>query len=164
MSGPSTKVVAPRVAAIRALATERGRDPADILMFSLMTVILGETEAEAAAKFADYRRYISPEGALTLMSGWTGVDFSTYQLDQQVLHVQGARVDQAWTIQEGVSTGNVARKAIRCRPRPAAAAHPAVGFRYRGDFTVAECRTVRDAPEQDIFFCSLVTADLSRRE
>src|SRR5277367_2875979 len=71
MSGPSAKVIAPRVAAIRALAAEAGRNPAEILMFSMMTVILGRTEAEARAKFADYRQHINPEGALTLMSGWT---------------------------------------------------------------------------------------------
>src|ERR1700689_4400539 len=50
MSGPSAKVIAPRVAAIRALAAEAGRNPTEILMFSMMTVILGRTEAEAAAK------------------------------------------------------------------------------------------------------------------
>src|ERR1700737_1494811 len=88
MSGPSAKIIAPRVAAIRALAAEAGRNPAEILMFSMMTIILGRTEVEASAKYADYRRHISPEGALTLMSGWTGVDFSTYDLDQQVRHVQ----------------------------------------------------------------------------
>src|SRR3978361_1110544 len=88
MSGPSAKIIAPRVAAIRALAAEAGRNPAEILMFSMMTIILGRTEAEAAAKTADYRRHINPEGALTLMSGWTGVDFSTYDLDQEVRHVE----------------------------------------------------------------------------
>src|ERR1700710_2507468 len=54
MSGPSAKVIAPRVAAIRAAAKEAGRDPAEILMFSMMTIILGRTEAEAIAKHADY--------------------------------------------------------------------------------------------------------------
>src|ERR1700710_2530493 len=34
MSGPSAKIIAPRVEAIRALAAEAGRDPAEILMFS----------------------------------------------------------------------------------------------------------------------------------
>ena len=56
MSGPSAKVIAPRVAAIRALAAEAGRNPAEILMFSMMTMILGRTEAEAKAKYADYRQ------------------------------------------------------------------------------------------------------------
>jgi len=112
MSGPSAKVIAPRVAAIRALAREAGRNPAEILMFSLMTVILGRTEAEASAKYTDYRRYIDHEGALTLMSGWTGVDFSTLDLDQQVRHVLNdagrtamdnitrADPDRVWTVRE----------------------------------------------------------------
>ena len=114
MSGPSAKVIAPRVSAIREHAAEVGRDPSEILMFSMMTIILGRTEAEAAAKYADYRRHINAEGALALMSGWTGVDFSTYDLDQQVRHVQNdagrtamdnitrADPDRVWTVREVV--------------------------------------------------------------
>jgi alkanesulfonate monooxygenase len=112
MSGPSAKVIAPRVAAIRAAAREIGRDPSEILMFSMMTIILGSTEAEAKAKYADYRRHISAEGALALMSGWTGVDFSALALDQEVRHVQNdagrsamdnvtrADPDRVWTVRE----------------------------------------------------------------
>src|SRR5207248_973870 len=122
MSGPSAKVIAPRVAAIRTLAKEIGRNPAEILMFSMMTIILGRTEAEANAKYEDYRRHISPEGALTLMSGWTGIDFSTYDLAQQVRHVQNdagrtamdnitrADPDRVWTVREvaqHVGTGGI---------------------------------------------------------
>src|SRR5258705_11656610 len=81
-------------------------------MFSMMTIILSQTEAEAAAKYADYRSHTNPEGALTLMSGWTGVDFSTYDLDQEVRHVQNdagrtamdnitrADPDRVWTVRE----------------------------------------------------------------
>jgi alkanesulfonate monooxygenase len=112
MSGPSAKVIAPRVAAIRQAAAEVGRNPAEILMFSMMAIILGRTEAEAKAKYADYRSHISPEGALALMSGWTGVDFSGYELDQQVRHVQNeagrsamdnvtrADPDRVWTVRD----------------------------------------------------------------
>jgi len=112
MSGPSAKIIAPRVAAIRAQARENGRNPAEILMFSMMTMILGRTEAEAKAKYADYRKHINPEGALALMSGWTGVDFSGYDLDQEVRHVQNdagrsamdnvtrGDPDRVWTVRE----------------------------------------------------------------
>ena len=112
MSGPSAKVIAPRVAAIREAAAKARRNPAEILMFSMFTIILGRTEAEAIAKYADYRSHISTEGALALMSGWTGVDFSTYALDQQVRHVQNdagrsamdnitrADPDRVWTVRE----------------------------------------------------------------
>ena len=71
MSGPSAKIIAPRVAGIRDLAAKAGRNPAEILMFSMFTIILGRTEAEAQAKYADYVSHVSPEGALPLMSGWT---------------------------------------------------------------------------------------------
>src|SRR6202046_1306696 len=111
---PSPRGCAPGGAAIVALAAEAGRNPAEILMFSMMTVILGRTEAEAKAKFADYRQHSNPEGALTLMSGWTGVDFSTYDLVQEVRHVQNeagrsamdnitrADPDRVWTVREVV--------------------------------------------------------------
>ncbi len=78
----------------------------------MMTIILGRTEAEASAKHADYVSHVSPEGAFALMSGWTGVDFSTYDLDQQVRHVQNdagrsamdnitrGDPDRVWTVRE----------------------------------------------------------------
>lgn len=88
MSGPSVTVLKPRVADIRRLAAEAGRDPAAIRIFAMATVVTGPTDAAAEAKLADYRRYVSPEGALTLMSGWTGVDLSTYRLDDEVRHVE----------------------------------------------------------------------------
>lgn len=112
MSGPSAKVIGPRVSAIRELAAEKGRNPAEILMFSMMCVVVAPTEAEAKAKYAEYRSHISHEGALALMSGWTGVDFSTYSLDQEVRHVQNdagrsamdnvtrADPDRVWTVRE----------------------------------------------------------------
>src|SRR3981081_874827 len=114
MSGPSAKIIGPRVAAIRTLAKENGRNPPEILMFSMMTIILGRTEAEAKAKYADYRKHINPEGALALMSGWTGVDFSSYDLDQQVRPVPNdarppprgtaprADPDRVWAVREVV--------------------------------------------------------------
>ena len=112
MSGPSRQVIAPRVAAIRKAAAEAGRNPREILMFGMMTVILASTDAEAQAKLADYRRYADPEGALTLMSGWTGVDFSRLDPDQVVEHVESnagrtalenitrADPNRRWTVRE----------------------------------------------------------------
>ena len=105
-------MIAPRVAAIRRLAAEAGRDPQAILMFAMMTVIVAPTDEEAQAKLAEYRRYADPEGALTLMSGWTGVDFSKFDPDQVVEHVESeagrtalenitrADPDRRWTVRE----------------------------------------------------------------
>jgi len=112
LSGPTQKVIAPRVADIRRQAAAGGRDPAEILMFCIMTVIVAPTEAEARAKHAEYRRHVSREGALALLSGWTGVDFSTYALDQRIDYIENdagrsamenvsrADPDRAWTVGE----------------------------------------------------------------
>jgi FMN-dependent oxidoreductase (nitrilotriacetate monooxygenase family) len=88
MSGPSKVAIAPRVAAIRGNAVKLGRRPESILIFTLATAILGATDGEAEAKLAEYRRYADFEGALTLLSGWTGVDFSKLDPDQIVQHVE----------------------------------------------------------------------------
>jgi alkanesulfonate monooxygenase len=112
MSGPSKAVIAPRVAAIRETAKALGRDADSILMFTLLTVIVAPTDAEARDKLAEYRTYADPEGALTLMSGWTGVDFSKLDPNQVVRHVANeagrsaleniTRADprRSWTVRE----------------------------------------------------------------
>jgi FMN-dependent oxidoreductase (nitrilotriacetate monooxygenase family) len=110
--GPSKQVVAPRVADIRRRAARYGRNPAEILIFTLMTVIVGRTEAEAKAKFDDYRGHISHAGALTLFSGWTGIDFSRYALDDPIRYLKNDAINSAveaftladpnrtWTVRE----------------------------------------------------------------
>lgn len=87
VSGPSERVIAPRVADLRRLAIAQGRSSDSLRIFSLMTIVLGSTEADAQAKYADYRAYAREEGALTLVSGWTGVDLSQLALDDEVRHV-----------------------------------------------------------------------------
>jgi FMN-dependent oxidoreductase (nitrilotriacetate monooxygenase family) len=75
INGPSKKVVAPIVADLRARAAAAGRDPRDLIIFTMMTVITDTTPQAARDKYQDYLGYVSEEGALALMSGWTGVDF-----------------------------------------------------------------------------------------
>ena len=112
MSGPSAKVIGPRVAAVRAAVRDAGRDPGAVKVFALMTAIVAPTDAEARALLADYRRYADPVGALTLMSGWTGIDFSALDPDAVVPHVENdagrtalenitrADPDRRWTVRE----------------------------------------------------------------
>lgn len=83
VGGQSRPAVAASVARLRALAVEAGRAPSDLKIFSLMTVITAATEEEAQAKAQDYRRYASPAGALALLGGWTGIDFSRPDLVAQ---------------------------------------------------------------------------------
>ncbi len=109
VSGPSVAAVAPRVAAIRALAAEQGRR---IVVFTLATAIVAESDTAARALLAEYRAYVSHEGALALMSGWIGVDLSGYGLDEPVRYVENdagrsamenvtrAEPDRIWTVRD----------------------------------------------------------------
>ena len=76
VGGSSRTKMAADVAKLRGLAAEAGRDPSDILVFALTTIITGPTDEAAQQKFDEYRQYVSVPGALTLLSGWTGIDFA----------------------------------------------------------------------------------------
>jgi FMN-dependent oxidoreductase (nitrilotriacetate monooxygenase family) len=50
INGPSRKVIAPIVTDIRRRAAARGRNPAEVLIFTMLTPIVGETEAAAPTR------------------------------------------------------------------------------------------------------------------
>jgi len=112
INGPSPQVVAAQVADLRRRAAANGRDPADLMIFTLATVITGRTDAEAQEKHAEYRRFADPEAALALFSGWTGVDFSRFGPDDELRYVEteamrsalqsftSADPDRVWTVKE----------------------------------------------------------------
>jgi alkanesulfonate monooxygenase len=50
----------------------------------MFTIIVAPTESEALVKLREYRSYIDCEGALALMSGWTGVDLGKFDLDEEL--------------------------------------------------------------------------------
>jgi FMN-dependent oxidoreductase (nitrilotriacetate monooxygenase family) len=106
INGPSKQVIAPIVADLRRRAAAAGRNPAEILIFTMMTVITAATSEAARAKLEDYRSYVSEEGALVLMSGWTGVDFSQYGFDEPIRYSRQDRSSGFWRI----STLTTARK------------------------------------------------------
>jgi len=112
MAAPTKQIIARSVADIRRRAAAHGRNPADILIFALATVITGPTEAAAKAKHEEYLSHVSHEGALALVSGWTGIDFSKYGLDDIVRYIENDAIrsavealtvadpDRSWTIRE----------------------------------------------------------------
>jgi FMN-dependent oxidoreductase (nitrilotriacetate monooxygenase family) len=116
--GGSKPTVASTVADIRRRAALHGRDPSDILVFTSISVIVGQSEAEAQTKLNEYRRHISPEGALALLSGWTGIDFSGYKLEDPISYVKNDAVNsivealtlnarRKWTIGELIEYGGL---------------------------------------------------------
>jgi len=84
VGGPTQAAVAARVRDIREQAVRLGRKANDIAIFALATAIVGRSRAEAQAKHADYLAYVDPEGAVALFSGWTGIDFSGFELDAKL--------------------------------------------------------------------------------
>lgn len=76
-AAPSQAVLAGHVDGLREALAAAGRDPRSVSILNQQTVVVAETDAEAELLLADYLSYMSPEGALTLMSGWMGIDLAT---------------------------------------------------------------------------------------
>jgi len=112
INGPSKKVVADIVRDIRRRAAAYGRDPADLVIFTMMTVITGPTRAAAEEKYRAYLCHVSEDGALALMSGWTGIDFAALPRDEPVRFTAAnamvsalesfttADTERTWTVSE----------------------------------------------------------------
>jgi FMN-dependent oxidoreductase (nitrilotriacetate monooxygenase family) len=112
VSGPSKKVVKQTVDEARAATNAAGRDGAALLVYAQALIIPGVTEAEARAKLADYESHVDIEAALSLLSGWTGVDFSRLALDATIDYIDtdagrsalaslsAADPSKTWTVRE----------------------------------------------------------------
>ena len=72
------------VDALREQAAQAGRDPADLKIFMGITVVVGRTTEEAEAKFEEYARYASPEAGLAHFAAGTGIDYSKFDLDDEL--------------------------------------------------------------------------------
>jgi len=95
VAAPTKERLAATVTKIRDALEAAGRDRYSARIYTLLTIITDATPEAAAAKHEEYRRYASHEGALTLMSGWMGVDLSTYSLDDPVGDVESNAIQSA---------------------------------------------------------------------
>ncbi|MBS4205362.1 LLM class flavin-dependent oxidoreductase [Lederbergia citrea] len=112
ISSPTISIAKKYVGKIRTQAEEFGRKGEEIKIFSLFTPIVGRTQAEAEEKYSDYKKHLSHEGALSLFSGWTGIDLSQYDPDENLQFVENDSMrsrleiftkvdpDKQWTINE----------------------------------------------------------------
>lgn len=107
------------VADVTARAAAAGRTRDSLKIYNLLTVIVDETDEKAKAKFREYLDYVSYDGSLVFMSGWTGIDFSRYRPDDLVRKVETNAIHSAveslsegdpnkrWTIRELAEWGGV---------------------------------------------------------
>src|SRR5690606_25076292 len=95
VNGPSKNVLRSMVDNIRKNVAEHDRDPTDVKIIALVTVVVGKTEEEAQEKYKEYTRYVDRTGALVLMSGWTGIDFSQFGMDDEIKHIKNNAIQTA---------------------------------------------------------------------
>ncbi|WP_336009419.1 LLM class flavin-dependent oxidoreductase [Acinetobacter calcoaceticus] len=112
IAAPSKIATKKIVQGIRQKLTQEGRDPYSVKIYALLSIVTDETDTKAQAKFKEYQSYGSYDGALTLLSGWSGVDFSQYQPTDKVEYIQtnaiqslldsyvNADPERVWTIEE----------------------------------------------------------------
>lgn len=112
IAAPSKIATKKVVQGIRQKLVQEGRDPYSVKIYALLSILTDETDAKAQAKFKEYQSYGSYDGALTLLSGWSGVDFSQYQPTDKVEYIQtnaiqslldsyvNADPERVWTIEE----------------------------------------------------------------
>lgn len=112
IAAPSKIATKKVVQGIRQKLAQEGRDPYSVKIYALLSIVTDETDTKAQAKFKEYQSYGSYDGALTLLSGWSGVDFSQYQPTDKVEYIQtnaiqslldsyvNADPERIWTIEE----------------------------------------------------------------
>ncbi|WP_290014636.1 LLM class flavin-dependent oxidoreductase [Acinetobacter pittii] len=112
IAAPSKIATKKVVQGIRQKLAQEDRDPYSVKIYALLSIVTDETDVKAQAKFKEYQSYGSYDGALTLLSGWSGVDFSQYQPTDKVEYIQtnaiqslldsyvNADPECVWTIEE----------------------------------------------------------------
>lgn len=112
IAAPSKIATKKVVQGIRQKLAQEDRDPYSVKIYALLSIVTDETDVKAQAKFKEYQSYGSYDGALTLLSGWSGVDFSQYQPTDKVEYIQtnaiqslldsyvNADPERVWTIEE----------------------------------------------------------------
>ncbi|KAK6465437.1 luciferase-like domain-containing protein [Scheffersomyces coipomensis] len=100
ITGLTPEVLKHKIDELKALAASYGRDPSEIKTFQLVTIIVAPTHDEAVAKYEEYNKYSDIEGAQALFGGWTGIDLSKYDYDEELTKVESNAVRSfadSWT-------------------------------------------------------------------
>lgn len=87
LGAPTRNGLRASAAQVRAALADAGRAPDSALLFAMLTVIVDETAERAQARYEAYRARASYEGALALLSGWTGIDLARYLPEDTLQYV-----------------------------------------------------------------------------
>ncbi|MFZ4893030.1 LLM class flavin-dependent oxidoreductase [Plantibacter sp. Mn2098] len=110
--GIRPEIVAPIVADVRAEAERAGRGRSSIRAFAVATIVTGETDEIAQAKFADLQRYADYGGAMVQLAGPIGIDVSDLDPDVAISDIEtngaqyaakffaSADPERRWTLRE----------------------------------------------------------------
>jgi FMN-dependent oxidoreductase (nitrilotriacetate monooxygenase family) len=82
------------VAKLRQAVADAGRDPRDVKIIILLTVVVAPTNEEAQAKYNAAVENAPIDAVLARFSGWTGIDMSEYELDTPLRSV-GTKAGQS---------------------------------------------------------------------
>lgn len=134
LGGQTKAIVRDAVDAIRRQAVAFGRRAEDIVIFLGATAIVAPTSAEARDLAADYASHIDPIAQLALVSGWSGIDFAKYDLDEPIRH------EKSNSIQSFVE--NITTRADRPITPRDLISFSTIGA--RGPFVVGDAATVAD--------------------
>lgn len=114
LGAPTRKGLQAAARAARQALVDAGRAPDSARLFAMLTVIVDETAELAQARYAACLARADREGALALLSGWTGIDLSRYRPDDTLAYVdtdagQSALAsfskldpEKVWTVRDAV--------------------------------------------------------------
>ena len=168
VNATSQSRVADQVTALREAAAVRGRS---LRVFAGMTIVPGETEADARRKHAEYEHFASVEGALVQAAGSLGVDFSALADDVPIAGAATQAITSnlaALTAGPGLTKREFCeRLALGGRQTPVVGSPAQVADVMEGWMKAADldgfvlARTV--TPECFVDFINLVVPELQRR-
>lgn len=66
---------------IRDQVEAAGRKRDDVKIYTILTAVVADSDAEAERRYKKYQEYASPEGAMALFGGFSGVDLARFDRD-----------------------------------------------------------------------------------
>ncbi|WP_246310123.1 LLM class flavin-dependent oxidoreductase [Halorarum halophilum] len=111
-SQPTERGVVEYMDDLRERAAALGRDPDSLAFFPGIVPVVGETEAQAEAKYEALVEHVDVEAALALLSGFIDMDLSELDPDRKIEHIETDAIqgtmnaftksdpDREWTVRE----------------------------------------------------------------